>query len=174
LCLTTIGLLAGCRSTQKPAPPFEDVARQTGLDFWQSSGATGQYLLPEITGSGAALFDYDTDGDLDVYLIQSQPLNPGGKLVVPPPAGWKPGNRLFRNNFAETGKLSFTDITEQAGVGYKGVGMGVAAGDYDNDGFTDLYVTNYGHYGIASARDGLQYVRRNTLLYFPLAAECRS
>jgi enediyne biosynthesis protein E4 len=138
-------LLAGCRTAQKSAPLFEDVAPQTGLDFWQSSGATGQYLLPEITGSGAALFDYDNDGDLDVYLIQSQPLNPGGKLVVPPPSGGKPGNRLFRNNFAETGKLSFTDVTEQAGVGYKGVGMGVAAGDYDNDGFTDLYVTNYGH-----------------------------
>src|SRR5215831_480783 len=136
--------LCACNSSKPPAPLFEDAAKQTGLDFWQSSGATGDYLLPEITGSGAALFDYDNDGDLDVYLVQGAPLKPGGTLVVPPPAGWKPGNRLYRNNLAETGKLTFTDVTEQAGVGYSGIGMGVAAGDYDNDGFADLYVTNYG------------------------------
>jgi enediyne biosynthesis protein E4 len=96
-------------------------------------------------GSGAALLDYDNDGDLDIYLVQGTPLNAAeGKLVVPPPLGWKGGNRLFRNNFAETGKLSFTDVTDQAGVGNRAVGMGVAAGDYDNDGYVDLYVTNYG------------------------------
>ncbi|HEY6341234.1 MAG TPA: CRTAC1 family protein [Bryobacteraceae bacterium] len=103
--------------------------------------------MPEIMGSGGALFDYDNDGDLDIYLVQGTPLDShtAGKLLVPMPAGWKPGNRLFRNNLARTGKLSFTDVTEEAGVGYRGVGMGVAAGDYDNDGYVDLYVTNYGH-----------------------------
>lgn len=103
--------------------------------------------MPEITGSGGALLDYDNDGDLDVYLVQGTPgdVPSSGKLLVPVPPGWKPGNRLFRNNLARTGKLSFTDVTEQAGVGYRGVGMGVAAGDYDNDGYVDLYVTNYGH-----------------------------
>ena len=100
--------------------------------------------MPEITGSGGALLDYDNDGDLDVYLVQGAPLNNGGKLVVPLPPGSKPGNRLFRNNLARTGKLSFTDVTEQAGVGFVGMGMGVAAGDFDNDGFVDLYVTGYG------------------------------
>lgn len=107
----------------------------------------GDFLLPEITGSGGALFDYDNDGDLDLYLIQGTPITAASasKLVVPPAPGWKPGNRLFRNNLARTGKLSFTDVTEQAGVGYRGIGMGVAAGDYDNDGFVDLYVTNFGH-----------------------------
>ena len=64
---------------------------------------------------------------------------------MPVPPGWKPGNRLYRNNLAETGKLTFTDVTESAGLGYADKGMGVAAGDYDNDGYTDLYVTNYGH-----------------------------
>jgi len=124
-------------------PSFDEVAKQTGLDFWQSSGASGDYRLPEIMGSGAALIDYDNDGDLDVYLIQGTPEN-SGKQLVPPPPGWKPGNRLFRNELVPSGKLSFTDVTETAGVGYRGVGMGVAAGDYDNDGFIDLYVTNFG------------------------------
>lgn len=138
--------LLSCNSTGHGAPPFTDVAQQTGLDFWQSSGAKGEYFLPEIMGSGGALFDYDNDGDLDIYLVQGTPLDSQtGKLLVPTPAGWKPGNRLFRNNLARTGKLSFTDVTEEAGVGYRGVGMGVAAGDYDNDGHVDLYVTNYGH-----------------------------
>ena len=139
-------LLLACNSAHPTPPLFEDVAKQTGLDFFQSSGATGEFLLPEITGSGGALLDYDNDGDLDVYLVQGAPVNPkaGAKLVVPTPPGWKPGNRLFRNNLTRTGKLSFTDVTEEAGVGYDGVGMGVAAGDYDNDGNVDLYVTNYG------------------------------
>ena len=101
-------------------------------------------LLPEMVGSGAALLDYDNDGDMDVYLVQGYPGTPQGKPLVPVPSNWKPGNRLFRNNLKETGKLSFTDVTGAAGVGCAGKGMGVAAGDYDNDGFTDLYVTNYG------------------------------
>lgn len=138
-------LFLGCHASRRSAPPFTDVAQETRLDFFQSSGARGDYLLPEITGSGGALFDYDNDGDLDIYLVQGTPLDASGKLIVPAPTGWKPGNRLFRNNLARTGKLSFTDVTEQAGVGYRGVGMGVAAGDYDNDGNVDLYVTNFGH-----------------------------
>ncbi len=94
-------------------------------------------------GSGAALIDYDNDGDMDVFLIQGSPTLPQGTPLVPIPAGWKPGNRLFRNNLKETGKLSFTDVTESSGLGLADKGMGVAAGDYDNDGFADLYVTNY-------------------------------
>jgi len=129
---------------QKPAL-FEDVARQTGIDFWQYSGATGEMLQPEIMGSGAALFDYDNDGALDVFLVQGYPSAPEGKPMVPVAAGWKPGNRLYRNNLKRDGKLSFTDVTEAAGLGHAAKGMGVAAGDYDNDGFTDLYVTNYEH-----------------------------
>jgi hypothetical protein len=137
--------LISCKSAPRSfPPPFEEVAKQTGLDFWQSSGASGDYRLPEIMGSGAALIDYDNDGDLDVYLVQGASED-NGKQLVPPPPGWKPGNRLFRNNLVPSGKLSFTDVTDTAGVGYRGVGMGVAAGDYDNDGFIDLYVTNFGH-----------------------------
>ena len=102
--------------------------------------------MPEIMGSGAALVDYDNDGDLDIYLVQGAPAPPpgAGKPVIPLPDGWKPGNRLFRNNLVPSGKLAFTDVTKEAGVGHIGQGMGVAAGDYDNDGNIDLYVTNYG------------------------------
>lgn len=126
------------------APLFMDVAPQTGLHFHQFNGATGRYFMPEIMGAGVALFDYDNDGDLDIYLIQGTPLDPAGKLLFPPPPGWKPGNRLFRNLLSETGELRFVDVTENAGVGHIGYGMGAAVGDYDNDGFLDLYVTNFG------------------------------
>jgi hypothetical protein len=145
--LALFALLLSCKSSHHdvPAPPFEDVGKQTGLDFWQFSGAQGDFRLPEIIGSGAALIDYDNDGDLDVYLVQGAPMGPDGKPLVPLPEGWKPGNRLFRNNLIPSGKLSFTDVTESAGVGHSDFGMGVAAGDYDNDGHMDLYVTNYGH-----------------------------
>jgi enediyne biosynthesis protein E4 len=132
-------------SSSRKAFPFEDAAKRTGLDFWQFSGATGEFLMPEVMGSGAAMIDYDNDGDMDVFLIQGSPTWPQGTPLVPIPAGWKPGNRLFRNNLRETGKLSFTDVTESSGLGLADKGMGVAAGDYDNDGYIDLYVTNYGH-----------------------------
>jgi len=142
-CLALIVFLFSCKSSRQSGPRFEDVSKQTGLDFWQFSGATGEMFLPEIMGSGAALIDYDNDGDLDLYLVQGAPRPETGKPVVPLPNGWKPGNRLFRNNLIPSGKLSFTDVTEQAGVGHSGQGMGVVAGDYDNDGYIDLYVTNY-------------------------------
>ncbi len=121
-------------------PAFREVAEETGLKFRHVTGATGEYFMPEIMGAGVALFDYDNDGDLDVYLVQGAML--GDRK---PPPGWKPGNRLFRNDLVPGGKLHFTDVTEQAGVGYSGYGMGVAVGDYDNDGYLDLYVTNFGH-----------------------------
>jgi hypothetical protein len=92
-----------------------------------------------------ALIDYDNDGDLDVYLIQGTLLQDDKKVLFPRPPGWKAGNRLFRNMLSETGKLQFVDVTEAAGVGHVGYGMGAATGDYDNDGFQDLYVTNFGH-----------------------------
>jgi hypothetical protein len=121
------------------------VASEVGLNFHHFNFATGHHYMPEIMGAGVALLDYDNDGDLDVYLVQSSRLDHGCKLLSPPPSGWRPGNRLFKNLLAETGELRFVDVTEKAGVGHIGYGMGVAAGDYDNDGFLDLYVTNFGH-----------------------------
>jgi len=123
------------------------VSEEVGLKFHHFTGATGEYYAPEIVGAGVALFDYDNDGDLDAYLVQGTILSPAKTLrdaLFPPPAGWKAGNRLFKNLLVEKGKLEFVDVTEQAGVGHGGFGMGVAVGDYDNDGYQDLYVTNFG------------------------------
>jgi len=128
-------------------PVFSEVASKVGLDFRHFNGATGEYFMPEIMGAGVALFDYDNDGALDVFLVQGSLLDTGKGSRQPlaaPPAGWKPGNRLFRNELIKGGKLKFTDVTEQAGLTTAGYGMGVATGDYDNDGFMDLFVSNFG------------------------------
>jgi hypothetical protein len=131
-----------------PAILFEDVAEKTGLRFHHFIGATGSYFEPEIFGSGIALIDYDGDGDLDIYILQGTLLDKTKSLkdtLFPPPIDHFPGNRLYRNDLIPTGKLSFTDVTEQAGVAGNGAyAMGVAVGDYDNDGRPDLFVTNYG------------------------------
>lgn len=110
---------------------FEDATAESGIDFVYASGASESYRFPEIMGGGAALFDYDGDGDLDLYLVQS------GSLTEP--AG-RPRNRLMRNE----GPGTFVDVTEEAGVGHTGYGMGACVGDYDGDGDIDLYVTNLG------------------------------
>ncbi len=131
-------------TTAKPAidPWFVDIAADVGLDFVHTTGATGQFYFPEITGSGCGLFDYDGDGDLDVYAIQAKPLDPAaGKDRASSSSLGK--NRLYRNDL-DAGELRFTDVTDTAGVGDTGYGMGLAVGDYDNDGDTDLFVTNYG------------------------------
>lgn len=130
-----------------PTSIFSEVASRVGLDFRHFNGASGEFYLPEIVGSGAALVDYDGDGDLDVYLIQSTLLEPGKNRAqgwFAPDPGWRPGHRLFRNELIPQGSLGFTDVTTQAGVGSVSYGMGVAVGDYDNDGDLDLYLTNYG------------------------------
>jgi hypothetical protein len=98
-------------------------------------------------GAGVAVFDYDGDGDLDVYLLQGTMLDPSKSVDqarFPPPQRHWPGNRLFRNERIPSGELRFRDVTEEAGVGFQGYGMGVAVGDYDGDGDLDLYVTNFG------------------------------
>jgi hypothetical protein len=113
---------------------FENVAERAGLREGTVFGGKehNRYLL-ETTGCGAALFDYDNDGRLDAFLVN-------GTTLEGFPKGQEPRNRLYRNK----GDGTFEDVTARAGVGASGWGQGVCAGDYDNDGFTDLYVTYYG------------------------------
>jgi len=148
--LALLGWLATVACGDNPAPPpenpapdgvsasvFRDASAEAGLDFTHRSGAAGDFYLPEIMGSGGALLDYDNDGDLDIYLVQS------GSLASDEGAE----NRLYRNRMAAdaTGRAPrFEDVTAGTGVGDRGYGMGVATGDYNNDGFLDLFVTNFG------------------------------
>jgi hypothetical protein len=136
---------AGAQTREKPL--FQEVAAQVGLNFRHFTGATGEFYMPEIMGSGIALFDFDGDADLDVYLPQGTLLDTTRRpadALFPPPAGQPRGHRLFRNDLKPGGKLSFVDVTVQAGVERDAYGMGVAVADYDNDGDLDLYVTNFG------------------------------
>jgi enediyne biosynthesis protein E4 len=130
---------------QSAQPLFEDVAEQAGLRFVHVSGAAGDFHMPENLGPGVALFDYDNDGDLDVFVLQGITWD---AWAAAEPRASLPSARLFRNDLVVrpdgTRTLTFTDVTAQAGVGFVGHGMGVAVGDYDGDGWIDLYVTSFG------------------------------
>ena len=115
------------------AVTFVEVAADSGIDFKHTDGESGKRLFNEQYGSGGGFFDYDNDGSLDIYLINARPQ--GEQTDAPLPT-----NRLYRNN----GDGSFTDVTQVAGVGGTGYGVGATTGDYDNDGDLDLYLTNFG------------------------------
>jgi enediyne biosynthesis protein E4 len=135
-CAMACALSASAWVRTEPRPLFIDAAEQCGVRFVHGSGAAGQFYMPEPMGPGVAVFDYDNDGDLDILFVQGAPVAGGHS-----PRG---GNRLFRNDGVANGVPRFTDVTTQAGVGLAAVGMGVAVGDIDNDGWLDLYVTNFG------------------------------
>ena len=135
------------KKSQPPRFIFNEVAEKVGLTFRHYNGMTGKFFLPEIMGAGAALFDYDNDGDLDVYLVQGSVLEPAdkpGSTMFPWRETVTPRGKLFRNDLNSTRKLQFTDVTEKSGIVAAGYGMGAAAGDINNDGWTDLYLTNLG------------------------------
>ncbi len=111
---------------------FEEIAARSGLVFTTNSSPTPNKNQPETMVAGVALFDYDNDGYLDVYFVNGAAIP---SLKKETPAYW---NRLFHNNRDGT----FTDVTEKAGVAGEGYGMGVAIGDYDNDGWPDIFVAN--------------------------------
>ena len=112
---------------------FTEMRPRTGIDFVNVSGDEAKQYIVSSLGGGAALFDYDGDGDLDLYLVNGMKLVDGARVS-------SGGNRLYRNE----GEWRFRDVTEHAAVGHEGWGIGCAVGDYDNDGFADLYVTNIG------------------------------
>ena len=139
-------LAAGREEPFAQKPLFVESAAVTGLDFTHVNGATGQFYMPEVMGSGVALFDYDNDGDLDVFLVQGGSLGTAGAQT--PARAAAPASRLFRNDLTAGASgartLRFTDVTARAGVGLHAYGMGAATGDYDNDGDLDLFVTSFG------------------------------
>jgi hypothetical protein len=118
-----------------PKVNFIDIADHAGLTAKTEDGGdkTKRYII-ETTGSGAAAFDYDNDGWPDIFLVN-------GSRLEGFPKGQEPTSHLYRNNHDGT----FSDVTQKAGVGLVGWGQGVCAGDYDNDGFVDLFVTFWGH-----------------------------
>jgi enediyne biosynthesis protein E4 len=128
--------------SQKAFPgKFVDITSASGIRFNYLSSHTPKHYLPETMGPGVALFDYDNDGRLDIFLVNGAPLqDPTPKGSIPQKTGPTYWNRLFHQKPDGT----FEDVTEKAGLQGVGYGMGVAVGDYDNDGYEDLYVTAYG------------------------------
>jgi enediyne biosynthesis protein E4 len=123
------------------AGKFSDVTSSLGIQFEYLASHTSKKYLIETMGAGVALFDYDNDGRLDIFVVNGAPLNdPTPVGTVPQKTGPKYWNRLFHQKTNGT----FEDATEKAGLKGVGYGMGVAVGDYDNDGYEDLYVTAYG------------------------------
>ena len=132
--LLPLGGPAPARPQQATAADFRDLAAKAGLTAANVFGGprSSTYIL-ESTGTGVAVFDYDNDGWPDLFFVN-------GTTLAGSPAGQEPTNRLYRNNHDGT----FSDVTEGAGLSATGWGQGACVGDYDNDGWEDLYVTYYG------------------------------
>ncbi len=123
------------------AGTFTDITEAAGVHFKGLASHTSRKYLIETMGSGVALFDYDNDGRLDIFFVNGAPLaDPTPIGTIPQKKGPESWNRLYHQKPDGT----FEDVTQKAGLQGAGYGMGVAAGDYDNDGYEDLYVTAYG------------------------------
>src|SRR6202158_235851 len=156
-CLLALSLTAlaqtkpanGAKSNNISTPPppastpgrFIDITSKSHLSFVGQASHTSKKYLLETMGSGVALLDYDNDGLLDIFFVNGAPLaDPTPRGTIPQKAGEKDWNRLYHQKKDGT----FEDVTVKAGLQGQGYGMGVAVGDYDNDGYEDLYVTAYG------------------------------
>lgn len=144
--IATVQLGAAQKQSSLPPSPtptevFTDVTSSAGVNFQYRSSHTSRKYLLETMGPGVALFDYDNDGRLDIFLVNGAPLaDPTPKGTIPQKSDSQYWNRLYHQEPDGT----FKDVTERAGLQGAGYGMGVAVGDYDNDGSEDLYVTAYG------------------------------
>ncbi len=118
-------------STAEAWVAFKEIAQEAGVSFQHDNGAKGERRLPETLGSGCALFDYNRDGLLDIYLVNAGDFQENGAP-----------NKLFKNQGSGAIQM-FIDATEEAGVGGSGFGVGTAVGDYNGDGWEDLYVCNF-------------------------------
>jgi hypothetical protein len=122
------------RGSRPPQVRFTDITREAGIDFIHVNGAYGERLMPETIGSGAAFIDYDNDGDQDLFLVNSS-YWPGHE---------EPGTGAYQALYRNDGSGRFEDVTEESGLKFSAFGMGVAIGDYDNDGWTDLFLSAVG------------------------------
>src|SRR6266487_3105187 len=128
---------ASMASARNSGVRFRDVAAQAGLTTIPRSRSDRRYVLETMGGGGIALFDCDNDGKLDIVVVNDSTIEQyleGGDLMV----------TLYHQD-ANSAVLHFTDVTKSSGLTSRGWGMGIAAGDFDNDGLPDLYVTGYGH-----------------------------
>ncbi len=153
--VAALGMLLSCAPGEDPGgggnDPLVDISAESGLGFTHFNGMSGEMYISEAVGPGGALFDYDGDGDLDVYIPQGHMIGAGKTIedaIFPPPASAPLIDRLYRNDLAKVGEgrlaARLIDVTSMSGLTADGYGMGVATGDYDNDGDQDLYVTNHG------------------------------
>ena len=149
--LAVSALAAHAENPASPADLFVDRAEELGIDFVHFAGTSGEYYIVEISGPGCGMLDYDNDGDLDLYLIQSRMLGPDKSIEdadLPPQKGYPLRDRLYRNDLVVkadgTRELAFTDVTEASGIRADGYGVGIAVADYDNDGWSDIFLTNFG------------------------------
>jgi len=122
----------------KTSATFTDITLESGIDFRHHQADEIIDSLPQVMGSGVCLLDYDNDGYLDIYFVNGS----GFSNYYGSKPWWykQPSNILYRNR----GNGTFTDVTQKSGVGYTGWGMGCSVGDFNNDGYSDIYITNYG------------------------------
>ena len=124
---------------------FVDATESSGIRFQHFNGRNGEFYYPEIIGSGVAVFDYNNDGKLDILVMQGAALGPGSNAKAPQQSCTA---RLYRNDLVVnpdgTRTLKYTDVTEASGLCSHGYGMGVAIGDYNNDGCADVFITHFG------------------------------